>query len=128
MAEGKDEERVTLTIRLIRSFEYRNIKVSLTMHVYDSLACGILNSTLAKSVVFNYNGKDTLDHSLLRLILMHIKVLPSRGREGVSSICAVSRAATTVKMQSKGQGTSWGSVKPYGQTIKWCSGPYPQHS
>ena len=51
MAEGEDEERVTLTIRLIRSFEYRNIKVSLAMHVYDSVAWGIfIKSTLAKSV------------------------------------------------------------------------------
>ena len=32
MAEGEEvEERVTLTVRLIRSFEYRNIKVSLAV-------------------------------------------------------------------------------------------------
>ena len=32
MAEGEEvEEKVTLTVRLIRSFEYRNIKVSLAV-------------------------------------------------------------------------------------------------
>ena len=36
MAE-QDGERVTLTVRLIRSFEYRNIKVSLTL-LYNDLA------------------------------------------------------------------------------------------
>jgi hypothetical protein len=41
----------------------------------------------------------------------------------VTPIGAVSRAATAVKMQSNGQGTSWGSVK----RSSGVSGPYLLH-
>ena len=63
------------------------------------------------------------------MIIIFIASCQHQAQGGITPVGAVSRAATAVKMQSNGQGTSWGLVKqssgvlgPISSIARWPRG------